>query len=639
MTIDLILGTAGHIDHGKTSLIAALTGTDTDRLPEEKKRGITIELGYAHLEIEPYRFGIVDVPGHEKFVRQMLSGATGMDLVMLVIAADDSIKQQTREHFDILRLLKLPAGLIVLTKCDLVEPGWLEMVEEEVREFVQDTFLADSPIIRTSSATKMGIDELKSAIVSAAANVADNRPPLQPHTPFRMAIDRSFTVAGYGTVVTGSVNSGSASIGDPIVVEPGGTEVRIRGLQNHDSSVETISRGQRAAVNIGGIHHDDIARGQEICSPGHLEESKLLTLDLSLLPNAPRPLKDRAKIRFHIGTAELLGNIRLLDRKQLEPGENTVAQVYLSESCVCVWGQPYVIRSESPIQTVGGGPVIDPNALPLKKITPQDMEFVKQLKSDDPVQRVSASAYLASTNSWNPNDLPRSVGVDDYEPIVEKLVSENVLQRLELSHTRQLLVHQKIIESVAATIESNLAKQHDANPLLWSLPLAEFRQAFSYLPHVQIFNAAVSLLRAQKKIKLDGQSIGLEGKGPKLSKNEMNLMTKLIGTLKNEGMAPSTVKQLCATAPKHKDSVPKLLDLGCNNGQLVKISDEFYFHRETMDEIQSKLTAAVPVDGLAMSEIRQVLDTSRKYAVPICEYLDSIAFTQRKGDVRVLSRS
>ena len=568
----------------------------------------------------------------------MLSGATGMDLVMLIIAADDSIKQQTREHFDILRLLKLPAGLIVLTKCDLVEADWLEMVEEEVREFVQDTFLENAPIIRTSSATRMGIDELKSAISTAAESVSNQRVPITPNTPFRMAIDRSFTMTGHGTVVTGSVNSGTASVGDSVVVEPGGTEARIRGLQNHDSSVETISRGQRAAVNIGGIHHDDIARGQELCSLGHLSESRLLTLDLSLLPHAPRPLKDRAKIRFHIGTAELLGNIRLLDRKQLEPGEQTVAQVYLSESCVCVWGQPFVIRSESPVQTIGGGPILDPNAQPLKKVNEQDLQFVKALQSSDPIERISASAYLAGVDSWNPEDLPRSVGVDDYHSMVERLVEDKVLKKLEISHTREILIHSQVIESVAATIESRLAKEHDANPLLWSLPITEFRQSFSYLPHVQIFNAAISLLRGQKKIKFDGQTIGLEGKGPKLSKNEMNLMTKLVGTLKNEAMNPSTVKQLCASAPKHKDAVPKLLDLGCNNGQLVKISDEFYFHRETVDEIQSKLRDAIPDSGLAISEIRQVLDTSRKYAVPICEYLDSIEFTKRQGDVRVLTK-
>ena len=289
MAKDFILGTAGHIDHGKTSLIRALTGTDTDRLPEEKKRGITIELGFAHLEIEPYRFGIVDVPGHEKFVRQMLSGATGMDIAMLIVAADDSINQQTREHLEILRLLRLSAGVIALTKCDLVAEEWLELVEEEIRDLVKDTFLAKSPIVRTSAHQLVGIAELKEAIKAAAATVETKIDSAVDHAPFRMAIDRCFTMAGHGTVITGSVSSGQARLGDQLLIEPGSTNVRIRGLQNHDAQVESIHRGQRAAINLGGIHHDEIARGQEICTAGHLSASTLLTLDLQLLPECPRP--------------------------------------------------------------------------------------------------------------------------------------------------------------------------------------------------------------------------------------------------------------------------------------------------------------------------------------------------------------
>ena len=367
MLTDLILGTAGHIDHGKTSLIGALTGTNTDRLPEEKKRGITIELGYAHLDLPPFRMGIVDVPGHEKFVRQMLAGATGMDVVMLVIAGDDSIKQQTTEHLDILRMLNLPAGVIALTKCDLCDPDWLELVEDEIRQLVSDTFLRDSPIIRTSSKTGEGIDQLKAALVEAAEKVAATDRATLGQAPFRMAIDRSFSIVGHGTVVTGSVNSGQVAVGDQIVIQPGNIEVRVRGIQNHDSASESVSRGQRAAINLAGVHHTEIGRGHELGSLGHLVPSRLMTVELSMLGSTHRKLKDRTRVRFHVGTAELFANVRLLDCDRLEPGQTAFAQLYLNEAVVAVWNQPFVIRMESPVETIGGGRVLTANANPIKK--------------------------------------------------------------------------------------------------------------------------------------------------------------------------------------------------------------------------------------------------------------------------------
>ena len=280
---DLILGTAGHIDHGKTSLIGALTGTNTDRLPEEKKRGITIELGYAFLEIGDYRIGVVDVPGHEKFVRQMLAGATGMDMVLLVIAGDDSVKQQTIEHLDILKMLDLTCGVIALTKCDMCEDSWLEMVEDEIRGTVDGTFLQDAPIIRTSSKTGLGIDALKQSLQEAADTVAATDIAKLENAPFRMAIDRAFSIEGHGTVVTGSVSSGKLKIGDPVEVQPGSLSVRVRGIQNHDSGSEEVHRGQRAAINLAGVKTEEIGRGHELAAVDHLKPSKLLTVRIDLL--------------------------------------------------------------------------------------------------------------------------------------------------------------------------------------------------------------------------------------------------------------------------------------------------------------------------------------------------------------------
>ena len=306
----LILGTAGHIDHGKTSLVAALTGTNTDRLPEEKKRGITIELGFAHMQIGDVHMGIVDVPGHERFVRNMLAGATGMDLAMLVVAADDSIKPQTIEHLDILRYLDIQHGIIVITKCDLVDEDWLPLVEEEVRSLTTGTFLENSTVIRTSAETGEGIDELKVALSELASKAIADLPTVAE--PFRMAIDRVFSLEGHGTVVTGSVSAGTVTTGDTVEIQPLGKEVRIRRLQNHFSEVESVGRGQRAAINLAGIHHDEIGRGQELAEIGHLVPHALMTIKLDVLDSIDKPLKNRERVRVHIGTSEIMATMRLV---------------------------------------------------------------------------------------------------------------------------------------------------------------------------------------------------------------------------------------------------------------------------------------------------------------------------------------
>ena len=333
MAIDLILGTAGHIDHGKTALVRALTGTDTDRLPEEKRRGITIELGFASLDLgQDFRLGIVDVPGHEKFVRQMLAGATGMDMAMLVVAADDSVKPQTREHVEVLRMLDLHAGVIVLTKCDLADEDWTDLVEAEVRELVADSFLESVPIIRTSAVTGQGVDELREALVQAAETASSRIDDATLQAPFRLPIDRTFTMAGHGTVVTGSVVSGQANLGDELTIQPGNVAVRIRGIQNHDEAVQSVQRGQRAAINVAGIHHDEIHRGHELTAIGHLEESQLITVRLHVLDTAPRAIKNRSHIRVHVGTAEILATVALLNKKEVEPSESALAQLFFART-------------------------------------------------------------------------------------------------------------------------------------------------------------------------------------------------------------------------------------------------------------------------------------------------------------------
>lgn len=629
----LILGTAGHIDHGKTSLIGALTGTNTDRLPEEKKRGITIELGYAHLDLPPYRLGIVDVPGHEKFVRQMLAGATGMDIVLLVIAGDDSIKQQTTEHLDILRMLDLSAGVIALTKCDLCDPDWLDMVEEEIRQLVSDTFLRDAKIIRTSSKTGEGIDDLKQALMDAAKIASESHLENANTAPFRMAIDRSFPIEGHGTVVTGSVNSGRLRVGDQVVIEPGAIEVRVRGIQNHDASSDSVERGQRAAINLAGVHHNKIERGQELSASGHLKPSTLMTVELQLLDRMLKPLKDRTRVRFHVGTAELFGNIRLMGRAELQPGEKCFAQVFLNEPAVAVWHQPFVVRMESPVETIGGGTVLAPKASRIKKPTDLDLKMMGALASDQEIARASASVYFCDDLEWSKTRLARDAGIVEIDRVHDQLKANGDLIEVSLSQTRTATIHRDRFEQLALRVLKTLERMHAAQPLRFSHPRSAVDVEFAYLNQPELLALVVDHLKKEKQVIANVNSIGLVGYGPKLSKGQKVLLEELIASVKQAGIEPPTVDELIKSAKKNKESVVELLDMASENGELTRVANGFYLHTAAVADIKEKLTSEIG-DGMTMSDIRQLLGTSRKYAIPILEYLDGIGFTVRDGDLR-----
>jgi selenocysteine-specific elongation factor len=637
MISDLILGTAGHIDHGKTALIRALTGTDTDRLPEEKKRGITIELGYAQLDIPPFRLGIVDVPGHERFVRNMLSGATGMDMAMLVIAADDSVNQQTREHLDILRMLRLKQGLIVITKSDLVEEEWLELIGEEARQLCAGTFLEDAPLLYTSAHTGQGIDELRDQLLVSAQQVAEQLSEDVLMGPFRLAVDRVFTMTGHGTVVTGSVTSGKAAVGDSLILEPGDQEVRVRGLQNHDSAVEEIHRGQRAAINLAGVHHDEIQRGQELASPGHLQSDTLITARLQLLDSVQRPLKDRSALRLHMGTAEINATIKLLAADQLAAGESAMVQFYLREPAVSVWGQPYVVRTESPMLTIGGGTILDPAAQKLRIVDDEVLEQVAQLDSDEPLQRLAAACFLAGLQEVTAGQLPSRIGVADPQ-LLDQLVEAGTLWQLKVTASRSQRVHLRAIDRLWQRFDSLLQKMHDAEPLRTRFPLDSFLSRFDYLDNDVILRAMLGRFADQDRIELDQRTIGLKGRGPRLSRKEQTLLRELIEQYRSAGIEAPMVKQQVESARHLQDKVPQLISLAALNGDLVQVSDDYFLHTEAEQQIKETLASAMSDgSGRPMGEIRDILQTSRRYAVPLCEYLDRVDFTRRDGDLRFLN--
>ena len=637
MTTHLILATAGHIDHGKTSLIRALTGVDADRLPDEQRRGITIDLGFAELDVGDYRLGIVDVPGHERFIRNMLAGATGTDLALLVVAADDSVKPQTREHLEILRLLKIEAGVIALTKCDLAEDDWIELVEQEVQELVQGTFLEEAPLVHTSTETGDGLEQLKAALCQAARRAAESEKIRSMQSPFRMAIDRTFTISGHGTVVTGSISSGQVSVGDNLSIEPGNISVRVRGLQNHDRSVEQVSRGQRAAINLAGVHHTAITRGHELAAPGYLKPSRRVTASLKMLQSAPRALKNRSKIRVHLGTAELLATVRLLDCDLLQPGKTAKVQLLLRGPCATCWAQPYVLRSESPVVTIGGGQILDPNAEPIRRPSPQQLEKIDELGSSNVLVRAAAAYYFSGLRNWHPETLSFAAGVHDVDTVYSQLVEQQKVIEIDMSPGKLLRIHHVVFESFQQRIEETLRKMHAQSPLRSKIERAKLLSHFAYLRNNTLVVSAVEQMQADKRVQITEHGISLAGCGPQLSANEQKLLRQLIERFKQAGFKPPSVKECQQAANKLERSVPALLELAVADGELVAIGKDLFLHTETERQLHEQLKNSLENgQGLTVSEIREILNTTRKYAVPLLEHLDRIGFTRREGDVRVL---
>jgi selenocysteine-specific elongation factor len=610
-------------------------------LPEEKRRGITIELGFAELPLGDVRLGIVDVPGHERFVRTMLAGATGIDLAMLVVAADDSIKPQTREHLDILRLLDLEAGVIALTKCDLVDGDWLELVEAEIRELVRPTFLADAPIVRTSTMTGQGIDELKRELALAAARVAAQRSHAESHAPFRMAVDRSFSLAGHGTVVTGSVSSGTARVGDELVVEPGEIRVRVRSLHNHDRPVEEVHRGQRAACNLAGVHHDALGRGQLLASPGHLQASRLITAQLKTVDDAGTiapAIKNRSRVRLHVGTAEVMSVVRLLDRDRLEAGQSGPAQLFLSEPVAVVWGQPLVVRSESPVATIGGGHVLDASAEKIRRPDEEVLQLLGDLASGDSKARAAAALFFAGLRPWKPEDLARLAGIDNGADLCAELVARGDLIEMTISPSRRVSLHRRVYERLADRISGVLKKMHDREPLRVALDRSRLMHLLEWLGDDALVSAILGRMRDERRIRLEAATVALEGAGPKLSANEQKLLAQLVERFRTAGIESPSVQECRELAVRNQASVPQLLKLAAASGELVEIAPEYFLHREVemglRDTLRERMADGT---GMTVSQIREILGTTRKYAVPICEYLDQIGYTVREGDLRVLA--
>src|SRR5216684_490302 len=636
MPRDLILGTAGHIDHGKTSLVKALTGIDCDRLPEEKARGITIDIGFATLDLGEFRLGIVDVPGHERFIKNMLAGATGIDLAVLVVAADDSVMPQTREHLEILQLLGLQHGIIALTKCDLVDETTREVVELEIHDLVQDTFLKDAPIIRTSAHTGEGLVELKNAIGDVCRKIQD-RPS---RGWFRLAIDRSFIVQGHGTVVTGSVTSGSVKVGDEVEWLPRREKVRVRSLQNHDRPVEEVHRGQRAAINLAGVHHEDVIRGQEVATPGYLMPARVLTVRLHCLSDVKRPIKHRASIRFHLGTAEIMGTVALLDADAIEPGGWGLAQVFLEEPATATWGQPFVIRGPSATQTLGGGQVLQPVAKKIRRRHVDMLERIERLWSGDAEQRALTVAWFAGFSGFSSADLVRGANIDpdEAQPLIDQLKSKGDLVDVAVGQARRMLLHADMLKELDTRILQVMTRLHEEFPLMSSHDRQKVQSQLDYVGDDVLVHAAVERLILSKKLTGDLRRIARADFKPKLSGNQRKLKDKLVAVYLEARFQPPEPSSFAGQAGGNAANLTDILDVCVAEGFLVPVSEDIYLHTETEAEmrrlISEKLAGGA---GLTVAEIRDLLGTTRKYAVPLCEYLDRVGVTRREGDLRFLA--
>ena len=638
MPRDLILGTAGHIDHGKTSLVKALTGIDCDRLPEEKARGITIDIGFAHLELDGVRLGIVDVPGHERFVKNMLAGSTGIDLALLVVAADDGVMPQTREHLEILKLLGIRHGLIALTKADLVDETTREVVALEIRELVKDSFLAEAPIVPTSAKSGAGIPELKAELAKLCEAVESDRGAEW----FRLPIDRSFVVQGHGAVVTGSIVSGSVALGDEAEWHRGdGTTevVRVRGLTNHGQPVQEAHRGQRAAVNLAGVPHEQVRRGQEIARPGYLVPSKVLTVRLSASREGRRPIKHRLPLRLHVGTAEVMATISVLDCDSLNPGERGLAQLFLAETVTAVWGQPFVLRDSSAEHTLGGGQVVQPTAKKVRRRHVEAIEQIEKLLSDSPDSRALAVAWFAGFQGFAPPDLVREAGVppERVEEAVSRLVAGGKLTELTLASNRRLLVHADRGRELEDHILAVLAALHAENPLVTNHDRQKALARLAFVGDEQLLQAVADRLIREKKLVGDARRVARADFKPKLSANQRKLKDRIVAAHVEAGFAPPEPKEFANQAAGNAAALKDIFEVACAEGFLVKVTEDIYLSAEAEAEMRRRVAERLQGGaGVTVAEIRDLLGTTRKFAVPVCEYLDRVGLTRRDGDLRVL---
>lgn len=627
------IGTAGHVDHGKTALVKALTGIDTDRLKEEKERGISIELGFAYLDLPSgIRAGIVDVPGHERFIRNMLAGVGGIDLVLLVIAADEGVMPQTREHLDIIQLLGVERGVVALTKIDLVDAEWLGLVLGEVQEYLAGTALAAAPVIPVSAVTGEGLGELIAALDRAVQEVQE-RPA---GGPVRLPIDRVFTVAGFGTVVTGTLVSGTVNEGDTLTVLPQGITGRVRSLQVHKRKTRSARAGQRVAVNLAGVEREAVRRGSVLATPGAFRATQRLDARVFLLPTS-RPLKNRARVRFHLGTAEVMGRAVLLDRDELAPGAFTYAQLLLEEPVVADRQDRFVLRSFSPLETIGGGVVLDPVAERHKRFRPEVLARLQTLESGSPAEKVLQQLGAAETPR-EVSFLSAATGIPPEEVTrqVQELAAAGRVKVLPVEN-QLFVLDARLYQKLKQKIGEILGAYHREFPLREGYPKEELRsRLFPDVP-ARVFQALLQALAEDGLVALRGQAVALAGFGQALPPATERLLAQLAALYQEARFQPPGWEEAVARLKIPPAEAGEYLAYLLRNNILVKIDGDLIFHAAALREAQDIVVAVLQRQGeISVAEVRDLLKTSRKFALPLLEYFDQKRVTRRVGDKRIL---
>ncbi len=633
----VIVGTAGHIDHGKSALVRALTGTDPDRLEEEKRRGITIDIGFANLDLaspsgEKLRLGFVDVPGHERFVRNMLAGIGGIDLVLLVIAADESVKPQTREHFDICRLLSVQRGITVLTKSDLVDAETLEVVKMEVAEYLRGSFLdpASSPIVAVSSKTGSGLDKLRRELARLAAEV----PAKDAGAVFRLPIDRVFSMKGFGTVVTGTLISGSVRKDEELEVHPTGQRLRVRGVQVHSAAAEKAIAGQRTALNLAGAETSELARGMMLTPAGLFRPTKRVSVKLNLLPSA-KPLRDRARVHLHVFTAETVAEVQLLGARRgepLRPGESGFARLKLDNAAMLLPGDRFIVRQFSPVITIGGGVVLDALEPSRRVKAAERLAFVHAVESAD-----AAGVLLARVGRRGADGMTVAEAVAEtgwLRANVESVAAQLANSR-QVSRFGDVLVSTDIVAKLRAQMQATVEAFHKANPLVAGISREELREKLGV--EAEVFRGVEELLVRDKQLVLGGELVHAAGRGVVLRDDEAESKKQIEAAFAEAGLKVPLLKDVLASLPIDKVRAEKIVTLLLRDRVLVKIGDDLVFHRDALEGLRKMVVAQKSkTPKLNVVAFKDLIGVTRKYAIPLLEWLDRERVTRRVGDERVI---
>jgi selenocysteine-specific elongation factor len=636
----IVVGTAGHIDHGKSALVRALTGTDPDRLPEEKKRGITIDLGFADLDLGDVRVGFVDVPGHERFIKNMLAGAHGIDMVALVIAADEGVMPQTREHFDICRLLNVRHGLIVITKTDLAESELVELVRDEAEELVTGTFLEGAPVLAVSARNGDGLTELRAALRQIALEL----PARSTDMVTRLPIDRAFTMKGFGAVVTGTLISGEISEGDELDLLPSRTRVRVRGLQVHGRTMKQATAGQRTAVNLGGIDTASIERGMVLAPVGRLHPVQVLDVHVQVLSSAARALRSRARVRVHLGAAEVLARVRVLETTgALEPGASGFAQLRLEAPVVALPGDRFIIRSYSPALTTAGGLILDPFA---GKYRGKDLVRVRQrleeLKEADGPTPLALFIETAGDLGLKLADIAARTGWAD--DMITRSLSEAKALGAVVDAGGVFLATENFRQLCSATLEAVIA-HHRQEPLSRGLARETLRERFFSHAPSEVFRAVVTQLEQDGKLVSEKELVRASDHNLDLSGVDERLRDRLAEIYETAGLASPSLDEVFARAevlPAQRPHARKIFQLLIDSGTLIRVQGDLFFHQQVLNRLQQKLYEYAESHGsdrtIDVAAFKDLAGVSRKYAIPLLEYFDSQRVTLRQGDRRVISR-